>query len=78
MCADSESPAENDIVANGMDISGDVFKASNHGSETLNSDSMLDAVQPKYAIVLCGKDKQYGHQDLSVLEKFQIQRNTSL
>lgn len=70
MTGDGEQEAETDILSTGLTLKSDVLKAGHHGSETSNSDSFLDAVQPQYAVISCGKENQYGHPDLSVLENF--------
>lgn len=38
----------------------DVLKVGHHGSSTSSSKSFLEQVQPKYAIIMAGKDNSYG------------------
>lgn len=38
----------------------DVLKVGHHGSSTSSSESFLEQVQPKYAIIMAGKDNSYG------------------
>lgn len=68
---DAEARTEKDIFNTGIDLKADVFKAGHHGSETSNSEALLDAVNPDCAVISCGKGNQYGHPDLSVLKLFQ-------
>lgn len=67
---DGEQQTEKDILDSGFDVQGDVLKAGHHGSETSNSDEFVQAVNPKYAVISCGKENQYGHPDASVLKSF--------
>lgn len=68
---DAEARTEKDILNTGIDLKADVFKAGHHGSETSNSEALLDAVNPDSVVISCGKGNQYGHPDLSVLDLFQ-------
>ncbi len=67
---DAETPAEEDIVNNGLDLTADVYKAGHHGSRTASSDAFLDKINPEYAIISCETDNKYGHPHFEVLEKF--------
>lgn len=69
LIGDAETEAEDDIVANGIDISADVYKVAHHGSNTGTTDSLLSVVHPTYAVISCGKDNSYGHPHGSVLNK---------
>ena len=68
---DSESRSEGDIVSSGLDLHADVMKAGHHGSKTSNSDALLDAIAPKFAVISCGKNNQYGHPDAETLQRYQ-------
>lgn len=70
MTGDAEHDAEEDILNSGLELKADVWKAGHHGSETSNSDALLQEVNPQYAVISCGRDNQYGHPDFSVLQKF--------
>lgn len=69
LIGDAETEAEDDIVANGIDISADVYKVAHHGSNTGTTDALLAAVNPTYAVISCGADNSYGHPHGSVLNK---------
>lgn len=64
---DAESEAEEDMLSNGMDLRADVLKAGHHGSSSSGSDDFLDAVNPKYAVISCGKGNSYGHPHAELL-----------
>lgn len=72
---DAQTLSENEILAKSFDVSADVLKLGHHGSHTSTSTTFLDKVHPKYAIVSCGKDNDYGHpHDITMkkLEKMHI------
>lgn len=64
---DAEYEAELDIIANGLNIDADVYKAGHHGSRTSSSDELLEKVTPKYVVVSCGEDNSYGHPHAAIL-----------
>lgn len=64
---DCEEEAEADIVASGIDIQADVMKAGHHGSNTSNTEELLQAVAPKSVVISCGEDNEYGHPRAEVL-----------
>lgn len=71
MCGDAEEEAEEDICLSGLDISADVLKLGHHGSRTSTGELFLKAVNPKYAIISCGRGNDYGHPHRETLEKLQ-------
>ena len=68
---DAETDAEKDIIASGANLRADVWKAAHHGSDTSNSEAILEAVQPDYAVISCGQNNSYGHPNAEVLERFE-------
>ena len=42
-------------------LKADVLKAGHHGSRNASSDAWLDAVQPRTAIICCGRDNLFRH-----------------
>ena len=47
----------------------DVLKVGHHGSSTSSSESFLEQVQPKYAIIIAGKDNSYGLPKQETIDK---------
>ena len=47
-----------------------VMKASHHGSKNANTESFLDAVNPRYIYIPVGENA-YGHPDGTVLKRMQ-------
>lgn len=46
-----------------------ILKVGHHGSDTSTSKEFLEKVQPKIAIISCGKDNSYGHPAQITLDK---------
>ncbi|WP_319001006.1 ComEC/Rec2 family competence protein [Clostridium estertheticum] len=66
---DAEGTSENEMLSKGSDISADVLKVGHHGSSSSTTQSFLDKVNPKYAVISVGKDNSYGHPHKSTMDK---------
>lgn len=54
----------------GQNISGvDVLKVAHHGSSSSTSGEFLERIQPKLAIISCGRKNSYGHPHTETLER---------
>ena len=58
---DAEKGAEADIIIGGQIIKSDVYMLAHHGSNTGSTSEFLNAVNPQFAVISCGKDNDYGH-----------------
>lgn len=58
---DAEKLSEKEILQKGSNVKAQVIKLGHHGSSTSSSKEFLDKVTPKYAIISCGKNNDYGH-----------------
>lgn len=65
---DAEKLSENEITA---DVSADVLKVGHHGSSTSSGEAFISRVNPKYAVISCGKDNSYGHPHKETMETLQ-------
>lgn len=70
LTGDAEAEAEADILASGVDISADVYKAGHHGSATSSTEAFVNRINPRYAVISCGEDNAYGHPHGEVLNRF--------
>lgn len=61
LTGDCSKDEEKDIIESGIDISADVLKAGHHGSSTSSTREFLNRVAPKYAVISCGENNDYGH-----------------
>nr|WP_268064259.1 ComEC/Rec2 family competence protein [Clostridium estertheticum] len=68
---DAQASNEEDMINRGFDLSADVLKVGHHGSDTSTSDAFLSKVNPKYAVISCGKNNDYGHPHKSTMDKLQ-------
>lgn len=50
------------------DFSADVLKVAHHGSRSSTSSRFLDSVQPRIAIISCGRRNLFGHPHPSVVD----------
>ena len=50
-------------------MSADVLKLGHHGSTTSSSQKFLNAVNPKYAVISCGKNNTYKHPTKTTMDK---------
>ncbi|MDR0879154.1 MAG: MBL fold metallo-hydrolase [Clostridioides sp.] len=58
----------------------DLLKVGHHGSRTASSKSFIDKIQPKYAVMLVGKNNDYGHphqESLDVLKSDNVEIHRS-
>ncbi|MCM1991983.1 MBL fold metallo-hydrolase [Oceanirhabdus seepicola] len=67
---DAEAHSEKEIINNGLELRSDVLKAGHHGSRSSSSNEFLKKVKPKYAIISCGKDNDYGHPHKEIIERY--------
>jgi competence protein ComEC len=69
LTGDAQFSNEDDMIKSGFDIAADVLKVGHHGSYTSTSQSFLSRVNPKYAVISCGKGNDYGHPHKVALNK---------
>ena len=49
----------------------DVFQAGHHGSNTSNSQELLELITPTYVVASCGKNNSYGHPGTEFVERLE-------
>ncbi len=62
---------EGGVMCDVFSLESDVLKVGHHGSRTSTSEEFLDAVSPKVAVIMAGKDNRYGHPHREVLERLE-------
>ncbi len=71
---DGESAVENRALEEGLSLRADIFQAGHHGSYTSNSRAFVHAVRPRFVVISCGLDNEYGHPHEAALRAFQSVR----
>lgn len=74
---DAEKEEEASLLAAGADLAADVIKIGHHGSRTSSTADLLDAVNPRYALITCGADNSYNHPHQVTLDALAKRRITS-
>ncbi len=54
---DAGTESEKDMISLGEDLTADVLKVGHHGSKTATSQAFLNRVQPLYAVISVGEDR---------------------
>lgn len=71
LTGDAGGVSENEMLAENFDLSADVLKIGHHGSRSATSNAFLNKVNPKYAILSCGIQNDYGHPHYETMKKLQ-------
>jgi competence protein ComEC len=58
---DASTTVEKELLNKNTDYSADILNVGHHGSKTASSLEWLQAVNPKYAVICCGANNEYGH-----------------
>lgn len=66
---DINEAAERRMVESGVLSKTIFYKVAHHGSNGSNSKEFLEALQPKIAVISCGKNNSYGHPHKETLER---------
>jgi competence protein ComEC len=72
LTGDIEKEAE--LWLSDRDLSADVLKVAHHGSRSSTSQTFLDGVAPRLAVISCGRHNLFGHPHASVLEALDERR----
>jgi competence protein ComEC len=72
LTGDLESDGESDLADRRP--RADILKVAHHGSRTSTTRPLLDAVQPRVALISCGRRNLFGHPHPRVLEALRARR----
>lgn len=73
---DNEKEGEEIILENFPEsaLASDILKVGHHGSSTSTSDHFLEAVDPRIAIISCGRRNKFRHPHKSTIKKLNSKR----
>lgn len=66
---DMAGQAEQELLSQNLDLQADVLKVGHHGSSTSTGYVFLRAVNPRYAVISCGVNNDYGHPHEETLSR---------
>lgn len=66
---DLSSKGEEAMFQNNSLHQYDVLKVGHHGSKYSTSEKILNTINPKMAVISCGKNNQYGHPHKELIER---------
>jgi competence protein ComEC len=69
LTGDAQNQAEGAMLGAHSDLACDVLKAGHHGSKNATGDDWLTRLQPRYALISCGRNNRFGHPAPSTLER---------
>ncbi|MGY4493171.1 DNA internalization-related competence protein ComEC/Rec2 [Pseudomonas sp. TE3610] len=70
---DIDAAAERALIASGLDLRAHWLQSPHHGSRTSSSQALLNAMQPKGALVSRGYGNSFGHPHPQVLARYRAQ-----
>ena len=70
LVGDIEQPQEAALLGQSVTLKSDVLLVPHHGSKTSSSESFLDAVQPRIALVQTGYRNRFGHPAELVMVRY--------
>lgn len=68
---DASTDVENDLLNKNIDYSATILNIGHHGSKTSSSEEWLEAVDPSFAVICCGKNNDYGHPNNTVIKRLE-------
>jgi competence protein ComEC len=74
LAGDIERLQEMALVARAPALRADLLLVPHHGSKTSSSPALLDAVQPRVALVQAGWRNRFGHPAQEVVERYQARK----
>ena len=71
---DAEDVSEKEMLNKKYNLDADVLKVGHHGSTSSTTAEFLSSVSPKYAVIMVGKDNNYGHPHKEVMDRLKSKK----
>ncbi|MDD4271566.1 MAG: ComEC/Rec2 family competence protein [Patescibacteria group bacterium] len=71
LTGDMSEKIEKILLSGGVDLSVDVLKIAHHGSQYSSSEEFLASVKPQLAVIMVGKDNDFGHPSLRIIKRLE-------
>lgn len=68
---DADIAQENDMIKAGRTVEAELIQAGHHGSSKSNGYKLLEAADPEYMVISCGKGNDYGHPHRETLKRLE-------
>jgi competence protein ComEC len=68
LSGDAEKQVEYDILKKKCDVTCDIYKVGHHGSVSSSTKKFLNAMKPRYAVISCAENNDYGHPHKETIE----------
>lgn len=68
---DAEKPVEQILMKRAVNLKSDLLKVGHHGGSTSSSEEFLKAVAPNLAVLMVGKDNDYGHPHRETMQRLE-------
>ena len=62
---------EGELLASGTDLKVDILKVGHHGSRYSTSETFLQAIRPKLAVISCAEENRYGHPATETVQRLE-------
>ncbi len=69
LTGDAEAAGERAMLATGLPLQANIYKAGHHGANNASSERFLDQVRPQLVIVSAGADNRFGHPHIDLLNR---------
>lgn len=69
MTGDAESLAEQEMIQSNYNLKADVLKVPHHSSKSSSTQAFIDAVDPAFSVIQCGKKNVFGFPKKATLKK---------
>jgi competence protein ComEC len=69
LTGDIQEEAENQLLAQGIELKSTILKIAHHGAQTSTSQRFLASVDPRVAIISVGAENSFGHPHQETIDK---------